>query len=86
MNNRDSSTSPEQPNSPITAHGARHDALQRLQVVIRFTASALFQSAALLLPVELKLLGSFMRLILPEHVTKGHASSTAFICCSEDNT
>jgi len=76
MNNRDSSTSPEQPNSPITA----------LRVVIRFTASALFQSAALLLPVELKFLGSFMRLILSEHVTKGHASSIAFICCSEDNT
>lgn len=35
----------------------------------RFTASALFQSAALLLPVELKLLGSFMRLILSKHVT-----------------
>lgn len=50
----------------------------------RCTASAPFQSAALLLPLGLKLLGSFMRLILSEHVTKNHASSTAFTFCKDN--
>lgn len=63
-NNRGSCTFPGRSCIPITAYDARHDALQRLQGS-RFTASALFQSAALLLPDELKLLGSFMRLIPP---------------------
>lgn len=36
----------------------------------RCAVSSVFQSATLLLPVESKLLGSFMRLILLEHVTE----------------
>lgn len=65
--------------SPIIAHDGRHNALRRIQGSLHRT-SAPFQSV-LLLPVELKLLGSFMRLILPEHVTKGLTprAATAFI-------
>lgn len=54
---------------PITAHDV-HAMMHYGAYGDRCAVSSVFQSATLLLPVESKLLGSFMRLILLEHVTE----------------